>query len=60
MSIDDLFNSSFFITITLTAIMIALLFTFFTNKLNEQNHKLETMVDIMLGIQNSGIISLLI
>ena len=50
MSMDDLFNSSFFITITLTAIMIALLFTFFTNKLNEQNHKLETMVDIIQSL----------
>ena len=50
MSLDDLFNSSFFITITISAIMVALLYTYVSNKLNEQNHKLQTMVGIITSL----------
>ena len=47
MSFDDLFNSSFFLTITICSIMIALLYTYVSTKLNEQNHKLQTMVGLV-------------
>ena len=51
MSFDDLFNSSFFLTITICSIMIALLYTYVSTKLNEQNHKLQTMVGIVSSME---------
>ena len=47
MSIDDLFNSNFFITITISAVLISLLYLFVSNKLQEINGKMQTIFDIM-------------
>ena len=51
MSFDDLFNTSFFLTITICSIMIALLYTYVSTKLQEQNHKLQTMVGIVSCVE---------
>ena len=52
MSIDDLFNSNFFITITISAVLISLLYLFVSNKLQEINGKMQTIFDIMRTLTN--------
>jgi len=50
MFLDELFNSSFFITITLAAVLVSLLYMFVSNKLQEMNKKIQTMVDIIRSV----------
>lgn len=52
MSLDDLFNSNFFLTITISAVLISLLYLFVSNKLQEINGKMQTMFDIMRTLTN--------
>ena len=52
MSIDDLFNSNFFLTITISAVLISLLYLFVSNKLQEINGKMQTIYDIMRTLTN--------
>ena len=47
MSLDDLFNSNFFLKINKSAVLISLLYLFVSNKLQEINGKMQTMFDIM-------------
>ena len=50
MLLDELFNSSFFITITLAVVLVSLLYMFVSNKLQEMNKKIQTMVDIIRSV----------
>ncbi len=50
MLLDELFNSSFFITITLAAVLVSLLYMYVSNKLQEMNKKIQTMVDIIRSV----------
>ena len=52
MTLDDLFNSNFFLTITISAVLISLLYLFVSNKLQEINGKMQTMFDIMRTLTN--------
>ena len=47
MSLSDIFTSSVVISLAISLLLIGLLGLYVTNKLNEQNHKLNSMFDIV-------------
>jgi len=46
-SLADLFNPSFFITLGIVALLIALMVVYFESKMREQNHKIASMLSLV-------------
>ena len=52
MSLSDIFTPSVVISLAISLLLIGLLGLYVSNKMNEQNHKLNTMFDLVSTLAN--------